>query len=97
MLHQLNRRLVENQFFLCEGKENGAAAFTLFRTSLLDLFGIDIYERNGCFRTVKLWIASCDQNDLAISSDEFDGFLGRQRSQDTGYSFVADCLQRIIE
>ena len=97
MLHQLLRRLAQNQFLLRQGEEKRRAGFRLLRARLCNFFGVDVNECDRRLRAIQFRIVRCRENDATTIGEQLDRCFVPEATHSSGQSFLGDCLQRPMQ
>src|SRR5437762_12443758 len=97
MLHQLHRWLAVYRLFAGKSKKKRDSRFSLSIARPINNHHIDVSDDVRRLRTIKVWVSSCDKNDLAVSRQKIDRLLIPKRSQQTRQFFLCDRLQRAVQ
>src|SRR6266567_6195560 len=97
MLDQLKGRIARDQVLAHERDEQWATGLRLGGSRLRDTFGVDVDQRNGGFRAVKLSIARRHQQNSPFPCIQLNVFLRPVTMKHPGELFSADHSQRATE
>src|SRR6266403_1064906 len=97
ILHQLHRWLAVYRFFAGKSKEKRGSGFSLLIAPPVNNHHIDVGENGRRLRAIKVWISSCDKNDLAVPRQKVDLLLIPKCPQRACQLLFRDRLKRAVQ
>src|SRR6266567_6506056 len=97
ILHQLHRWLAVYRFFAGKSKEKRGSSFSLLIARPVNNHHVDVGENGRRLRAIKVWVASCDKNDLAVPRQKVDRLLIPKCPQRACQLLFRDRLKRAVQ